>query len=31
MPLPPFLAAVIGWLRAGYPAGGWPLSPPDRS
>jgi hypothetical protein len=21
MPLPPFLAAVIGWLRAGYPEG----------
>ena len=21
MPLPPFLAAVVGWLRAGYPEG----------
>jgi Protein of unknown function (DUF3349) len=21
MPLPPFLASVIGWLRAGYPEG----------
>lgn len=21
MPLPPFLAAIIGWLRAGYPEG----------
>lgn len=21
MPLPPFLATVLGWLRAGYPAG----------
>ena len=21
MPLPPFLAAILGWLRAGYPEG----------